>query len=268
MRFSIITPNYNGDTFLEQTLKSVISQRGDGIEIEYIVIDGGSTDRSPDILSTYQDEITHLLIEPDTGPANAINKGFALATGDVISWLNADDYYFPMTLQRIKKCLEKSPEVALCFGSCPIVDADSQEIRHGITRFKEAFFPISSRFTHQCINYISQPTLFFRKSSLHKAGPLREDLVAAWDYDFILRLWRQGKGHCIAGEPLAAFRWHEQSISGQNFQIQFKEEYEAIRNDIGLFMPQTLIHYCVRWAIVTAYWAMSCRRSLRASRET
>ena len=265
MRFSIITANYNGASFLEETLASILSQRQPGIEVECIVVDGGSTDGSHTIIQRFRDEIDHLIIEKDSGPANAINKGLALAGGEFIAWLNADDIYAPDALKRVAQCLEESSgEVAFCFGRCPIIDADGQEIRHGITRFKELFFPFSSRFVHQSINYISQPALFFRRSAFARAGYLREDLVAAWDYEFILRLWRQGRGVCIAGAPLAAFRWHAGSISGRNFSRQFKEEFEAARDDAGLFSPQTLFHYGVRWGIVAAYSAMTGVRKLQS----
>ena len=117
MRFSIITPNYNGDRFLEQTLASVIRQRDDeDIDLEYIVIDGNSTDRSHEILDQYAADITILVIEDDTGPANAINKGLALATGDVIAWLNSDDLYYSETLKRVKQAMESAPDAAICFG--------------------------------------------------------------------------------------------------------------------------------------------------------
>lgn len=264
-RFSIITPNYNSGAFLEDTLRSVISQDCEEVELEYIVVDGGSTDNSHEILARYEGNIDHLLVEPDTGPANAINKGLRLATGDVVAWLNADDYYYPGALKRVKERLETASDAAFCFGSCPIVDHHGQEIRQGITRFKEFFFPVSSRFVYQCINYISQPAMFFRYSALNDAGYLREDMVAAWDYEFLLRLWRQGKGLCIQEEPLSAFRWHEQSISGQHFSVQFKEEYEAARLDAGWFSLQTFIHLFVRWGIVGAYSAMFHMREMQLS---
>ena len=264
IRFSIITPNYNGAVFLEETLKSVISQRGRGVELEYIVVDGDSRDHSHEILSRYRGEISRLLIEPDTGPANAINKGLALATGEIVAWLNGDDRYFPLALQRAEECLARNPAASFCFGSCPIVDAGSSEIRQGITHFKEFFFPLSSRFTYQCINYISQPAVFFRRSALERAGGLREDLQAAWDYEFILRLWRLGGGVRIPGGPVAAFRWHEGSISGLHFGAQFREEFQAAARDAGWFSPQALIHYFVRWGIVSAYFAMAGLRRLRA----
>jgi glycosyltransferase involved in cell wall biosynthesis len=260
MRFSIITPNYNGGSFLEQTLRSVIAQTADGIELEYIVVDGGSTDASHQIIARHVDNIAKTIIEKDSGPANAINKGLAAATGDVLAWLNADDIYYPGALRRVRQVFEQRPDAAVCFGGCPIIDAQGQEIRQGITRFKELFYPVSSRFPFQCINYLSQPSLFFRRAAFAQAGPLREDMVAAWDYEFILRLWRSGGAARAPGGPLAAFRWHEQSISGQHFARQFKEEYEAARADAGPFSPQTLIHFFVRWGIVGIYSLMAWRR--------
>lgn len=266
MKFTIITPSYNSETFLEETIKSVIHQRKDGIDLEYIIIDGGSRDNTHTILSKYKDDINHLVIEQDKGPANAINKGLTIATGEIIGWLNADDSYSPHTLRRILVCFQERPDAALCFGHCTIVDNKSQVIRQRITRFKEFFFPISSRFTHQCINYISQPAMFFRHSAMENAGILREDMIAAWDYEFVLRLWQQGENIYIPGRPLASFRWHEKSISGQNFLTQFKEEFEAVRDTIGWFKLQTLIHFFVRWAIVGIYTAMSIQRNNKNSK--
>jgi len=201
-----------------------------------------------------------ILIEKDTGPANAINKGFKLATGDVVSWLNVDDFYYQGTLLRVQQMLDNFPKASFCFGSCPIINEQGECIRTSITIFKELFFPVSSNFTYQCINYLSQPSIFFRNSARAKAGLLREDMVAAWDYDFILRLWHFGAAVRVKGTPLAAFRWHEGSISGLNFNIQFKEEYLAAKADAGSFCLQTFLHFLVRWGIVGIYSVMSRQR--------
>lgn len=260
MRFSIVTPNYNGDRFLEETLKSVIGQRGPDIDLEYIVIDGNSSDRSRDILARYSADIDILVVEDDTGPANAINKGFALASGDVLAWLNSDDIYYPDTLRRVQAALHSAVDTAICFGACTIVDTEGAAVRSLITTIKELFYPLSSRFTFQCINYLSQPALFLSRHAFEQAGPLREDMVAAWDYEFFLRLWHGGGSRCISGSPLAAFRWHEQSISGQNYTLQFKEEFEAACADAGTFSPQAFLHYFVRWGIVGIYSLMAISR--------
>lgn len=260
MRFSVITPNYNGARFLEQTIKSILEQRKD-VELEYIVVDGGSTDGSIEILERYSSALDHCIIEPDNGPAHAINKGLRLATGDIVSWLNADDIYYPGTLLRVSQAATTNEGLSMLFGGCLIVDESGAGIRSSISRFKEFFYPLSSRFTYQCINYISQPSLFFVGDAVRKTGLLREDMVAAWDYEYILKLWRHGTTHRIKGDPLAAFRWYEQSISGGNFSIQFKEEYEVAKRDAGAMSVQALLHFFVRWGIVGIYSVMSAARS-------
>jgi glycosyltransferase involved in cell wall biosynthesis len=257
MKFSIVTPNKNGGRFLEEALRSVVSQREGGIDLEYIVIDGGSTDDSLGIIGRHEREISRIISEPDRGPVSAINKGLRMASGEIVAWLNADDRYRPGALARVAETMDAHPENAVCFGACPIIDESGREIRRGITRFKEAFFPVSSRFMIQCLNYVSQPAMFFRRSALESVGLLREDMVAAWDYEFLLRLWRQGGAALVPGGPLADFRRHSGSISTRRFGVQFKEEFEVAAADAGWFAPQTWIHWMVRWGIVTSYMLMS-----------
>jgi glycosyltransferase involved in cell wall biosynthesis len=254
MRISIITPSYNTGPFIETTLNSVLMQRAPGVfELEYIVVDGGSTDGSLATLERYRSDLAHLVIEPDNGPASAINKGLRLATGEMLAWLNADDCYHPLALERVADAFQRQPERALCFGRCRIIDEAGIEIRRGITRFKEAFFPFSCRPLIQTINYVSQPALFFTRHAWLQAGELREDLRAAFDYEFLLRLWRHGGAMRLGGSPLADFRWHPGSISGQTFDIQFREEWEAAAHDAGRYSPQALAHALARRGIVASY---------------
>jgi glycosyltransferase involved in cell wall biosynthesis len=260
MKFTIITPNKNGSRFLEEAIRSILAQKAPGVDLEYIVIDGGSTDDSLEITRRYEKDISKIISEQDRGPVSAINKGLRLASGEIVAWLNADDRYHPGALSRVAQTMATHPDKALCFGACRIIDVEGKEIRRGITRFKEFFFPFSSRFTIQCLNYISQPAMFFRRRALEAAGFLCEDMVAAWDYDFILRLWRQGEAVQVPGEPLADFRWHKGSISGRKFSLQFMEEFNIAARDAGLLAPQTWIHWLVRWGIVGIYTVMAASR--------
>lgn len=257
---SIITPNKNGERFLEQTIQSVLAQRGGGVDLEYIVLDGSSTDGSLEIIDKYGRDIDIVVSEPDQGPAAAINKGLRMARGEIIAWLNADDVYHPGALGRVLETMRQNPKIALCFGGCRIIDEHGREIRQAITRFKEFFFPLSCRFTIQCLNYISQPAMFFRRFALEQAGFLREDFKAAFDYDFTLRLWPHGGAARVPGPPLADFRWHQGSISGSNFHTQFREELQAAAREAGPFAPQTIIHHGVRWGIVGMYALMALGR--------
>ena len=261
MKCSIVTPNFNGARFLEATLASVAAQRAPGVTVEHWIVDGGSSDGSLEIIKRFLGPETFLIAERDRGPADAINKGLRRVTGELVAWLNADDLYAPGALARAAAVLAAQPRAALAFGRCRIVDEGGAEIRGGITRFKELFFPLSSRFTFQCINYISQPAMFFRRAALERAGLLRDDLTAAWDYEFVLRLWRQGGAARIPGTPLADFRWHPGSISGRAFAQQFREEWHAAAADAGRWSPQALVHLGVRYGIVGIYALMARHRN-------
>jgi hypothetical protein len=135
-------------------------------------------------------------------------------------------------------------------------------IRGFPTLVKKMCFPFSCRFLIQCINYVSQPASWFRRSALEAAGGgLRKDFKAAWDYDLMLRLWRQGGGVRIPGPPLADFQWHPGSISGTHYRQQFAEEWRAAVEDAGRFSPQAMIHWFVRHGIVACYGRMNRAKS-------
>jgi len=264
MKFSIVTPNFNGARFLEATIASVAAQRAPGVSVEHWIVDGGSSDGSMEIIRRYLGPDTFLIAERDRGPADAINKGLRRVSGDLVAWLNADDLYEPGALVRAAAVLAEHPQAALAFGRCRIVDEGGAEIRNSITRLKELFFPLSSRFTIQCLNYISQPAMFFRRAALERAGLLNDRLTAAWDYEFVLRLWRQGGAVCIDDGPLADFRWHPGSISGRTYALQFREEWHAAAADAGRWSPQALIHLGVRFGIVGIYSLMAAHRNGKA----
>lgn len=257
VKISVVTPNFNGGAHLEKAIESVFVQQGGSFELEHIIVDGGSTDRSLEIVERHRENIATLISEKDRGPADAINKGLARAGGDILCWLNADDYYFPGALKRVVETMRENPGRTIAFGHCPIVDEEGREIRRAITRFKELFYPLSSRFAVQCVNYVSQPAMFFRREAFEQAGPLRTDMVAAWDYDFLLRLWRHGGAVRIGRPPLAAFRWHEASISGRNFRAQFREDWQAAADDAGRLSPQALFHLGAWGGTVLVYSLMA-----------
>lgn len=261
MRITIITPCYNSGMFIEKTIRSILAQRETpGVEIEYIVVDGASKDNTLEILGKYKSDIDKIISERDNGPASAINKGLRLATGDIIGWLNADDFYEPFAVKSLLETIVRKPGKAIYFGKCRITDTEGKEIRHGITRFKNAFFPFSCRPLIQSINYISQPAMFFSRTAYEKAGGLREDMKAAFDYDFTLRLWREGGAAVIKGAPISNFRWYPNSISGSTFRKQFQEEYDAAVRDAGRFSPQRLAHFFVKSGIIWAYSRMEKKR--------
>lgn len=261
-RVTVVTPCFNSAATLPALLDSIDAQAADNsvFELEHIVMDGGSTDGTLDLLAGQAKPWRTVVSQRDKGPADAINHGFARATGTYIAWLNADDAYASGALRRALRVLERNPRASFAFGRCPIIDAAGTEIRKPITRFKEFFFPFHSRFVLQILNYVSQPASLFRRQAFLGAGPLRLDFKAAWDYDLLLRLLHHGPSVRISGrEPTAFFRWTPGSISGSNFARQFDEELAIATADTGRFSIQTLLHRCVRWGIVTIYSAMARR---------
>lgn len=256
-RISVITPSFNSEKYIEQTLRTVAMQREEGLEVEHLIMDGGSTDGTAAIVAEYAHCHTKFISSKDAGPADAINKGLAMATGEYLCWLNSDDLYAEHALKRAIETLEAHPKKAFCFGHCPIVNAEGLEIRRFITGFKEFWYPFSCRFMIRTLNYISQPAMVFRRSAFEVTGPLRTDLKAAWDYDLTLRLWQQGGGVRVKRPEMAYFRWTPQSISGSHYARQFEEEYACVREDAGRWALSTFLHRFVSWGIVFCYTRMT-----------
>ena len=222
VKFSIVTPTFNQAVYIERTLQSVLGQLVDR-EVEYLLIDGGSTDGTLDILEKYAGRI-RMVSEPDRGMADALNKGFALCTGNVIGWLNSDDLYLPGTLQKVAAWFENNPGSGWVYGNCRMIDAQDRATRKWITAYKNH---LSGKFSYERLlveNFISQPAVFMRREALQAAGPVDLDLPAAMDYDLWIRLAKLGKPGYIH-DDLACFRVHDESISSLGYKAQFKEQY-------------------------------------------
>ena len=179
---SIITPSFNQAQFLPATLRSIRDQ--DYPQIEHIVIDGGSIDGSLEILRAAP--AIRWISEPDRGQVDALNKGFALATGDVLAWLNSDDLFETDTVRQAVAALERTGADAV-YGDLQIVDPDG-----GFRRWFRGV-PFNLRMLLYGINYIGQQTVFFRRDLLQRAGPLREEFDNGFDYELWLRFARHGR---------------------------------------------------------------------------
>src|SRR5512139_4144590 len=123
---SIITPSYNQALYLEQTIQSVFRQSYP--RVEYIVIDGGSADNSAEVIQRYANRLSYWISETDSGQAEAINKGFRRARGEILAWLNSDDYYLPNTISAVVKCFEENPDVVMVYGDMLAVDGSGRTI--------------------------------------------------------------------------------------------------------------------------------------------
>ena len=153
---SIVTPSYNQARYLEATIQSVLVQ--DYPRTEYIVVDGASTDSSVEIIKKYQSHLTYWISEKDNGQADAINKGLARASGEILAWLNSDDYYLPNTISAAVKVFEENPDVVMLYGDMLAVDEDGKTIN--LLRYRQL-----SLEDLLCFQIIGQPAVFFRRTA-------------------------------------------------------------------------------------------------------
>ena len=221
VRISVVTPSLNQGPFIERTLRSVLDQQGD-FELEHLVLDGGSTDGTREVLDRYADR-ARVTIEPDTGQANAINKGLRAATGDVIGWLNSDDLLLPGALARVAREFRERPELLWLHGRCEIVDEEDRPIRRWLSAYKDFRCRRYSRDALLIENFVSQMTVFWRRGVHERIGYLDESLHYTFDYDLWLRLSALAPPRFV-DERLAAFRWYARSKSGADFEAQFAED--------------------------------------------
>lgn len=178
---SIITPSYNQAPYLEKTIRSVLGQNYQ--PLEYIIVDGASTDGSLEIIKRYSEEISWWISEPDSGQADAINKGFSRAKGEIIGWLNSDDIYLPGALQQAVDILASQPEHGLVYSDAITIDADGTPLNFlefGDWRLLDL---ISFRI-------VCQPAVFFRREALEKAGSLNLNYHYLLDHHLWVRIAR------------------------------------------------------------------------------
>jgi glycosyltransferase involved in cell wall biosynthesis len=224
---SIITPTLNGQRYLSQMLQSGLTQQGN-FNLNWIVVDGGSTDGTLEILKSVNDPRLAWTTDPDSGQSAAINRGLAQATGDIVAWLNCDDLYKPGALASVADAFEKNPQSQWLVGRCDNIDSQSQPTRPGITRYKNRLLDRFSFKSLLRINMICQPAVFWRRPFGQSVGKLDESLHWTMDYD----LWLRMASRCpplILNEPLASFRVHPQSKSRGGGPAQFREGYLVAR---------------------------------------
>ncbi len=179
---SIITPSFNQARFLEETIRSVLEQ--DYPKIEYIIVDGGSTDDSTEIIRKYSDRLAWWVSEKDRGQTDAINKGFAHATGEILAWLNSDDTYLPEAIYEAVAFLQSHPDVGMVYGDANLIN----EAGGVIGKFPAA--QTDYRRLRQGYVHIPQQASFWRAELWRQVGPLDPTFYFAMDYDLWVRLAR------------------------------------------------------------------------------
>jgi glycosyltransferase involved in cell wall biosynthesis len=245
-KITVVTPSYNQGKFLERTIRSVLAQNYPNLE--YMVIDGGSTDNSVDIIRKYADKLTYWVSEKDNGQANALNKGFKKATGEIVAWLNSDDEYCQGALEAAAQTFADNPSADIIFGDNFDIDENGNILRDNRhTRFSfTALVVLGSIFV--------QPASFWRRTLFEKHGYLDESKYFCMDYDFFCRI-----GGCIKAKHirkhLAKFRWHCSSKSNTSLSIQQIEHCqirEKYLKQVCKGFPEKLVMLAMQ--VYRAYW--------------
>lgn len=224
-KFSIVMPSFNQDAYLERAIRSVFCQGYPNVE--FIVIDGGSTDGSVAILQHYAPQLAHWESERDRGPAHAINKGFARATGEILGWLNSDDMLAEGALWSIARAFAGDPGINLVYGNALYVDAGDAPILmdHGAYRTSLYFGSMQSRDMvpayWRYVHSIPQPTVYFRRDVLDRAGGLSESFKFIFDFELFFRFLPFARTRKIE-RTLAFYRIHSdaKTSSWQHFLIE------------------------------------------------
>jgi glycosyltransferase involved in cell wall biosynthesis len=236
MAFAIVTPSYNKARYLPNCLDSVLSQQG--VEIDYWVLDNCSTDGTGEILRLAQERSPgkiKVIVEPDKGQAAAVNKGFTLAKGELMCWLNADDFYLPQTLMKVERLFRDHPEVGLIYGQMRVIDANLNLIH------LHSAHPPDLKVL-KTLDFIPQPAAFWRRSLWDAIGPLDEELNWGFDWDFFIRAFHLTRAEFIP-KPLASAVW-TQDIKTRTGGIPRVRELSGIARRYDNWSNPTYLYCC------------------------
>lgn len=228
-KISIVTPSFNQAQYLRRTIESVLSQGGEDVDLEYIIMDGCSTDGSVDILNEYRSKAC-VIVEKDCGQADAIAKGFAMASGEILAWLNSDDMYLPGALAKVVNAFRQGNE--FLYSHVRIVDAQDRDLRHRVA------LPVGFDDLYFGAYVIPQETTFFSRRLYTECGGVNPSYTYAMDYDLWLRMARITPPRLL-DDYLACFRFHDGQKSGRT--DLYGREAEAVRKNLADAPAVTLL---------------------------
>jgi glycosyltransferase involved in cell wall biosynthesis len=234
---SIVTPSYNQASFLDETINSVLDQ--DYPRIEYIIVDGGSTDGSVEIIRHYADRLDWWVTEPDQGQTDAINKGFNRATGEILAWLNSDDTYLPNAVSEAVAYLQAHPGIGMVYGDTNFIDEGGRVIGQFAAQ------QTSYKRLRRGGVYIPQQASFFRTALWRRVGPLDPSFYFAMDYDLWVRI--AGISTIVYHPRLwANFRLHGEAKTIADDDRCWPEMLRVHRRDGGGLISLIYLRYLLR----------------------
>ena len=223
-KISIITPSYNQAHFLEETILSVLDQHYPNLE--YIIIDGGSTDNSREVIEKYEGHLAYWVSEKDQGQTDAIIKGMKRSTGDILGWLNSDDTYLPGCLKTVGEAFLEEADADVIYGDYVITDVDGRRLLSK----KEIKFDFDILL--YAVNFIGQPAAFFTRSAYEELGGLDANLNYFMDLEFFLRMGKNKRKFTHLKRYLATYRFHGESKTITEHRISERciKEFEDVLN--------------------------------------
>ena len=242
---SIITPSFNQAPYLEATIQSVLEQ--DYPRIEYIIVDGGSSDGSVDVIKKYAGRLAWWVSEQDKGQTDAINKGFNRANGEILAWLNSDDTYNPGAVSAAVKYLTENPDVAMVYADCNYINEQGGVIG----KFNSA--QTDHRRLREGYVHIPQQTMFFRANYWQELGPLDPSFYFAMDYDLWTRIASRAPIKYLAGQTWANFRIHTSGKTTSADDRCWPEMLRVHYRDGGGFFSIIVAKYYLR-KIIGPLW--------------
>jgi glycosyltransferase involved in cell wall biosynthesis len=250
---SIVTPSFNQARYLEATIQSVLSQ--DYPRLEYVIVDGGSTDGSLEIIKKYSDKLAWWVSEKDQGQTDALNKGFMHAHGDIFAWLNSDDTYEPGAVSASARYLGSQPAIGLVYGDANYINA----VGHVIGKFPSAQTDLS-RLRRGYV-HIPQQAAFFRANLWRSVGPLDPSFYFAMDYDLWVRISARAEIKYLH-QTWANFRLHTAGKTISSDDRCWPEMIRVHYRDGGNFFSPIVAKYYLRRAIAPL-WNLRRRSMLR-----
>jgi len=223
-KISIVIPSYNQGQFIAETIQSIVAHVN--LEIELIVIDGGSSDNTLEVIDDYSSYIAKWVSEKDKGQAHAINKGFAMATGDVLAWLNSDDMYLPGALNDAISRLDIT-RAELIFGNSLLFDIEKESM-WGSNVIQEAAF-----YDLKLVDFIIQPSTFWTRKAWEQVGNLNESLHYTFDWDWFIRAELSGVVFKNTPKYLSLYRVHDSHKTGTGGESRKEEIIKVLEQYNG-----------------------------------